>query len=586
MPDDSLTSGVAEWTRAIEVDRLQASRPIAVKLQGKHIALFLHRGEILACNNRCPHEGYPLVEGALDADCVLTCNWHNWKFDLRTGATIYGGDNLRIYPVKVEDGVVWLDTRDPPAAQRIERALEHLDQAMAEYDTARIARELARLGKVGAEPELALARVIKGTHARLRDGMTHAYAAAEAWMCLRDALVDETQRLTCATEALAYIAYDTLRETAYPFTAERALWNAEDFAAAVESQHEDGAAALLNGAFAHGLHFADLESALAAAALAHYTDFGHTLIYLIHVRRLIERLGTEVEKPLLLAWVRSLIYATREDLLPDFRRYADALAAWPNRTLASVLAEPFDKLRTGSVEARTSSHVVPFDGAQDRLRQAQGERLTSAQPAGKPPTAETFEGQSVRDVLNTTVAAAGNAPLDVYFPLMEASARHLLRFDERHALRTDNSVADNVGWLDFSHALTFGHALRQQCARQPHLWPQGLLQLALFVGRNSGYLDPNMAAQTAIREWAVTDEAAFHERAIASIVDHGIGLPILPAHWLKTWSAVRDEVAAGLPAGARTAMLAAVNRLLAVRFKQRHALRTARQALGFVAKED
>jgi hypothetical protein len=108
----------------------------------------------------------------------------------------------------------------------------------------------------------------------------------------------------------------------------------------------------------------------------------------------------------------------------------------------------------------------------------------------------------------------------------------------------------------------------------------------MFVGRNSGYLNPNVTAQIAIREWAVTGEAAFHERAIATIVDHGIGLPIFPAHWLKTWSVVRDEVAAGLPAGARSAMLAAVNRLLAVWFKQRHVFRTAHQPLGFVGKED
>jgi len=540
MPDERLTSGVAEWTRAVDVDRLQPSRPIAVKLRGKHVALFLHQGEILACNNRCPHEGYPLVEGALDADCVLTCNWHNWKFDLKTGATLYGGDNLRIYPVKVEDGAVWLDIRDPPAAERAERALEHLELALAEFDTARIARELARLDAAGAEPELALLRVIQGTHARLRDGMTHAYAAAEAWLRLRDTLAGEAPRLACAVEALVYIAFDTLREKNYPFTAESTAWNAGDFAAAIESQDEDGAAALLNGALAQGLHFADLEPALAEAALAHYNDFGHTLIYLMHVRRLIERLGTEVEKPLLLAWLRSLIFATREDLLPDFRLYADALAAWP----------------------------------------------AGARSSGLPPGADAFEGQSVRHVLDATVAAAGSAPLEVYFALMEASARHLLRFDERHALRTDNSIADNVGWLDFTHALTFGHALRQQCARQPRLWPQGLLQLALFVGRNSKYLDPNMAAQAKIREWAVSDETAFHERAIATIVDHGVGLPIFPAHWLKTWSAVRNEVAAGLPAGARSAMLAAVNRLLAVRFKQRHALRTAHQALGFVGRED
>jgi len=540
MPDEPPNSGAAEWTRAVELARLQPSRPIAVKLRGKHVALFLHQGAILACNNRCPHEGYPLVEGALDAECVLTCNWHNWKFDLRTGATLYGGDNLRIYPVKVEDGAVWLDTRDPPVAERIGRALGHLDQAMAEYDTARIARELARLGKAGARPELALTRVIHGTHARLRDGMTHAYAAADAWLYLRDTLAGETPRLACATEALAHIAFDTLREKTYPFTAEHAPWDAEDFAAAIESRDEDAAAALLNGAFAQGLHYAELEPALAEAALAHYNDFGHSLIYLMHVRRLIDRLGTEVEKPLLLAWLRSLIYATREDLLPDFRHYADALAAWP----------------------------------------------ASARPDGTLPGPDRFEGRSVRNVLDATATAAGNAPLDVYVALMDAAARHLLRFDELHALRTDNSIADNVGWLDFSHALTFGHALRQQCARQVHLWPQGLLQLALFVGRNSAYLDPNMAAQSAIREWAVTDETAFHERAIATIVDHGVGLPIFPAHRLKTWSAVRDEVAAGLPTGARTAMLAAVNRLLAVRFKQRHALRTAHQALGFVGKED
>ena len=540
MPDEPFTPRVAEWIRAVELARLKPSRPIAVKLAGKHIALFLHRGEIFACNNRCPHEGYPLVEGALDADCVLTCHWHNWKFDLKTGATIYGGDNLRRYPVKVEAGAVWLDIRDPLPAERVERALEHLEHAMAEYDTARMARELARLGKAGATPDLALKRVIAGTYDRLRDGMTHAYAAAEAWLRLADALADEAQRLTCATEAIAYIAYDTLREKTYPFAAERLPWNADEFAATVEAQDEARAAGLLNGALAQGLHYVDIERTLAEAALAHYNDFGHTLIYLMHVRRLIERLGPDVEKPLLLAWVRSLIYATREDLLPDFRAYANAVQAWP----------------------------------------------AGASRGGATPRADAFEGQSVRNVLNATVAAAGTAPLDLYSALIEAAARHLLRFDERHALRTDNSIADNVGWLDFTHALTFGHALREQCAQQPHLWPQGLLQLALFVGRNSAYLDKDLSGKAAIRKWAVSDEAAFHEHAIATIVDHGIGLPIFPAHWLKTWSAVREEMAAGLPAGARTATLAAVNRLLTVRFKERHPLRTAHQALGFVAKED
>ena len=540
MPDEPSHTGAAEWTRAIELERLQPSRPIAIKLQGKHVALFLHQGEVVACNNRCPHEGYPLVEGALDEDCVLTCNWHNWKFDLKTGATLYGGDNLRVYPVRVTDGSVWLDIHDPPPAARAVQALAHLDTAMAEYDTARIARELARLGKAGTDPALAVGRAIGATYDRLRDGMTHAYAAADVWLRLRETVAGDAQRLACAADALAHIAFDTLRENAYPFTVDRTPWDPQAFAVALEAQDENGAAALVNGALAQGLRFDDLEPALAGAALAHYNDFGHTLIYLMHVRRLIERLGSEVERPLLMCWLRSTIYATREDLLPDFRGYGAALAQWSDAALSR--------------------------GAQ--------------------PAADAFEGTSVRGAIDATLAVAGNAPLDIYHALIEAAARHLLRFDEDHALRTDNSAADNVGWLDFSHALTFGHALRQQCARQSGLWPQGLLQLAMFVGRNRVYLDPELPPQRAVDVWRVADESEFHARAIASIIDHGVGLPIFPAHLLKTWSAVRDEIDAGVPESARTALLAALNRLLAVRFKQRHTLRMAQQALGFVGRED
>jgi nitrite reductase/ring-hydroxylating ferredoxin subunit len=544
MPDGPSASDGGAWTRAIERARVTPSRPVAVKLRGRQIALFVHEGEVLACNNRCPHEGYPLVEGALDASCVLTCHWHNWKFDLKSGETIYGGDNLRVYPVKVEAGDVWVDLGDPPQALRIEQSLTQLHHAMGEYDTARIARELARLGKARAGPEVALLRAIAATHARLKDGMTHAYAAADVWLALADSLAgspgNEAKRLACATEALVYIAYDTLRVPTYSYCEACAPWDDARLAASVDAQDENAAIALINGALAQGLHYGDVEPALARVALAHYNDFGHSLIYLTHVRQLIARLGTDAEAPLLKAWMRSLIYATREDLLPDFRGYAGALEAW----------------------------------------------AAAARPAGSPPRAEDFESRSIRQALDAAVAAAGSPPLDLHSALMEAAARNLLRFDERHAQSTDNSVADNVGWLDFTHALTFGHALREQCARHPALWPQGLLQLAMFVGRNKSYLDPDLATATALRQWAVDDEAAFHERAIAQIVDHGLGLPIFPAHWLKTWSAVREESAAGIPASTRSAMLAAVNRLLAVRFKERHALRTAHQALNFVAKED
>jgi nitrite reductase/ring-hydroxylating ferredoxin subunit len=545
MPDESASIRPAQWTHALDAARVKPGAPIAVKLAGKHIALFAHGGEILACNNRCPHEGYPLVEGALDTECKLTCHWHNWKFDLRTGDNEYGGDNLRTYPVKVEAGIVWLDLSDPPGEVQVARALSGIDEAMFDVDAPRIAREIARLEKAGASAERALEHAIAASHANLRYGMTHAYAGAEAWFRLRDRRTDATERLACATEALAHIAYDVRGEPLTDFAKSSAAWDAASFLAAVEAQDESGAVAFLNGALDDGLRFFDVEGVLSCAALEHYADFGHSLIYLAHVRRLIDRLGRNVERPLLLAWLRSLIYATREDLLPDFAGYATALAEWPD-----------------------AAKRPP--------------------PAASPESAQ-FEGASTQEALTAVLRFAGAKPLALYDALFEASARQLLRFDESHAVRTDNSVADNVGWLDFSHALTFAHALREQCMRcweqGSELWPRGLLQLALFVGRNKPYLNAALNGDAELAGWAVHDQRDFDRRAIATIIDHGIGLPIFPVHWLKTWTAVRDAIALGLSDGARMAGLAAVNRLLAVRFKQRHALRNAHQALGFVARE-
>src|SRR5664279_4314874 len=217
MQASSSPEAESPWTRTIELDRLRQSGRATVKVGTKQLALFLHDGAVHACNNRCPHEGYPLVEGALDAGCLLTCHWHNWKFDLKTGANHYGGDNLRIYPVKVEAGVVWVDAREAPAHERAQQALGQLDAAMADHDAPRIARELARLARAEAAPELALAHAIERSHEHLRYGMTHAYAGAEVWLRLRETLASEAERLACASEALSHIAFDTLREPAFAF---------------------------------------------------------------------------------------------------------------------------------------------------------------------------------------------------------------------------------------------------------------------------------------------------------------------------------------------------------------------------------
>ena len=128
------------WTSALPVEKLRRSGAAVAKVGGKQIALFLVNGEIFACNNRCPHEGYPLREGTIDDKCVLTCNWHGWKFDLRSGENLFQGDRLRLYPTRLENGTVMVDTADPPAAERQARAIENLQTAFDDHEYDRIAQ--------------------------------------------------------------------------------------------------------------------------------------------------------------------------------------------------------------------------------------------------------------------------------------------------------------------------------------------------------------------------------------------------------------------------------------------------------------
>ncbi len=576
------------WVNAVSLQRLQDKGPLSVKVGGRQIAIFLHQGQPLACNNRCPHEGYPLSEGHLQVDagetdgpCVLTCQWHNWKFDLRSGANLYGGDALRTYPARLQDGQVWIDVTEEAATVRVERVLAQLDAAVAEHDLARIARELARLEQAGGRVETAVARSIERGHAHLRYGMSHAHAAAEAWLRLRDELVDPAQRLACVTEALGYLGDEVLREAHYPYTDAVEPWDAKAFLAAIEAQDEAAALACLHGALQTepavpttsaqqpsmpppSARLAALLPTLLTAALAHYNDFGHSVIYLGHVVKLVDRLGQAALRPLLRAWLRSVIYATREDLLPDFKAYAPALAQWPSKGAAEAIGG-----------AGHPSAAVPVDLS---LRHAAA--VDSA----------AFEGLSVRQTLAAALAHAEQPNAALLAALLQAGAHHLLRFDETVATRSDGAVADNIGWLDFSHALTFAQALRELLPCAPMLWPQGLLQLALFVGRNSSYLRADLDSATATAAWCVEDEPAFDQRCRDQMLDHGQDADIFTAHWLKTWMATRATdapgSAPGLAAGpVRESVLAAVNRLFTVRFKQRHVLRTARQALAFVARE-
>ena len=200
------------WVKTVSVDDLKVKGRTVFRLDGRQIALFHTRKGVYACNNRCPHEGYPLREGTLDEECLLTCNWHNWKFDLETGDNQRDGDRLRIYPVEIRGADVWIEIIDPPVEERLAKSLEDLEQGFVDHDYERLAREIARIMRLGVDPTIAVADAIRKSHDKLEFGWTHAYAGAADWLELYHEHAGEPEnQLICLLESIGHMSDDTLR---------------------------------------------------------------------------------------------------------------------------------------------------------------------------------------------------------------------------------------------------------------------------------------------------------------------------------------------------------------------------------------
>lgn len=90
--------------------------------------LRLADGGFRAIRNRCPHKAAPVCKGIIGGTWppsapgelrfshegkVLLCPWHGFEYDLDTGAEMFrpAAPALRMYPVEVVDGEVWVTLR-------------------------------------------------------------------------------------------------------------------------------------------------------------------------------------------------------------------------------------------------------------------------------------------------------------------------------------------------------------------------------------------------------------------------------------------------------------------------------------------
>ena len=94
------------YVTVARVDEVPPGSVRMVRAGDEEIALAHVDGEFYATQGRCLHLKGPLGEGRVD-DHVLTCPWHGWQYDLRTGENEFDrAIRLQTYEVRVEDGNV------------------------------------------------------------------------------------------------------------------------------------------------------------------------------------------------------------------------------------------------------------------------------------------------------------------------------------------------------------------------------------------------------------------------------------------------------------------------------------------------
>jgi nitrite reductase/ring-hydroxylating ferredoxin subunit len=110
----------------VQFAELRDRVPTVFQIGGREVALVRWGTEVFALRNLCPHQSQSFVQGTVHERVlggstigdvritgdkpVLSCPWHSWEFDLRSGQCAVD-PKLRVgtYPTQVIDGMVKVD---------------------------------------------------------------------------------------------------------------------------------------------------------------------------------------------------------------------------------------------------------------------------------------------------------------------------------------------------------------------------------------------------------------------------------------------------------------------------------------------
>lgn len=392
-------------------------------------------GDVHVVDNRCPHEGYPLAQGKLDG-CVLTCAWHNWKFDVRDGLAVLGGEGVRVFPCRVREGVLEVDLTEPDPEKLKAGYLKSLHEGLFKYDNGRVFRDGLRLLHSGLSPRALLLEAMHYDALHAEYGTTHVLPMA-ADACRQFECFTDLEVMHPIGNVLDLCGESNVRMPRRSIPEPVVNGTGDEVVKAIESEDLSRAEAIVRGAILSGAPRTEVEAWLYDACADHFLDFGHPLIYMVKVQEFFAEMkdvARETLADIYGAMTYSIGVGTREDTLPYMRSYFRRFEA-----VESELSSLFDK----------HDPDAPFDV--ERFRHIVLEGST----------------QEACDALFSALRARVS-PERIAISLVGAAAERLFRFDLD--IERNLGVAEN--WLWATHRFTFASAVRNAVLR--HKTPKSL----------------------------------------------------------------------------------------------------------------
>jgi biphenyl 2,3-dioxygenase ferredoxin subunit len=93
-----------------KADDVAVGTALKVETEGLTLAVFNVGGEFCVLDDMCTHGPGSLSEGFIEDD-VVECDFHNGKFNIRTGEVVAPPCMIpaKTYPVTIEDGTVYIE---------------------------------------------------------------------------------------------------------------------------------------------------------------------------------------------------------------------------------------------------------------------------------------------------------------------------------------------------------------------------------------------------------------------------------------------------------------------------------------------